>query len=104
MTADAKPVSITILDKEYLISCTERERQHLYTAVEFLNKKIHEVKESGNIIGTERIAVMAALNIANELLAYKHENDDYTSKIDDTLQRLQSKINDALIQGKQLEI
>lgn len=104
MTTDAKPVSITILDKEYLISCTERERDQLYTAVDFLNKKMHEVKESGNVIGTERIAVMSALNIAHELLAYKHENDDYTSRIDDTIQRLQSKINDALTQGKQLEI
>ena len=104
MTTDAKPVSVTILDKEYLISCTEQEREQLYTAVEHLNNKMQEIKESGNVIGTERIAVMAALNIASEFLTYKHENADYTSKVDDTVQRLQSKINDALTLGRQLEI
>ena len=104
MTTDAKPVSVTILDKEYLVSCTEREREQLYSAVEYLNKKMQEIKDSGNVIGTERIAVMAALNIASEFLTYKHENADYTSKVDDTVQRLQSKINDALTLGRQLEI
>ncbi len=104
MTAGSKPVSITILDKEYLISCTEREREQLFTAVEHLNNKMQEIKDSGNVIGTERIAVMAALNIASEYLTYKHENADYTSKVDDTVQRLQNKINDALTRGKQLEI
>ncbi len=104
MTQDSKPVSINLLDKEYLISCEENEREQLHTAVEFLNNKMQELKNSGKVIGTERIAVMTALNITHELLAYKQENDDYTYTMDTTIRRLQSKINDALIKDRQLEI
>ncbi len=104
MTQDSKQVSINRLDKDYLISCAENEREQLHTAVEFLNNKMQELKNSGKVIGTERIAVMTALNITHELLAYKQENDDYTYTMDTTIRRLQSKINDALIKDRQLEI
>ena len=104
MSDSAGPVSIKILDKEYLIACPEEEREQLHTAVTYLNSQMQGLKNSGNVIGTERLAVMAALNIANELLAYKRENDDYASSVDTMVRRLQTKINDALIKGKQLEM
>ena len=99
-----KPVSFTILDKEYLISCNEQEREVLHRAIEVLNRKMRDVKASGKVIGTERIAVMAALHIAHELLEYKQRNESYTSNVDDLIRRLQTKIDDALIKGKQMEI
>lgn len=92
----ATPVTVTILDKEYLISCTEQEREQLHAVVELVNGKLLEVKNSGSIIGAERIAIMASLNIANELLAYKRRNADYTSSVDTTIGRLQTKIDAAL--------
>ena len=101
---NGKPVSVNILDKEYLISCGDGEREQLHTAVNFLNMKMKEVKDSGKVIGSERISVMTALNIAHELLAYKRENADYTHSIDKTIQRLHIKLNEALTNGKQLEI
>ena len=104
MSENPKAVSVTILDKEYLISCTENERDLLHRAVEYLNLKMKEVKSSGKVIGSERIAVMAALNITHELLAYKTENDDYTSRVDGLVRRLQDKIDIALTQGKQMEM
>jgi len=104
MNETGKPVSISILDKEYLISCEESEREQLHTAVEFLNAKMLEMKNSGRVIGSERIAVMTALNLAHDLLAYKQENHDYTSSVDTTIQRLQNKIDEALIKGRQLEM
>jgi cell division protein ZapA len=102
--SEGKPVSVHILDKEYLISCADSEREQLHTAVTFLNMKMKEVKESGKVIGAERIAVMTALNIAHELLAYKRHNADYTNTIDKTIQRLRNKLDEALTNGKQLEI
>lgn len=99
-----KPVSVQILDKEYLISCEDSEREQLHTAVTFLNMKMKEVKDSGKVIGAERIAVMTALNIAHDLLAYKRQNADYTNSIDRTIQRLRNKLDEALTNGKQLEI
>lgn len=104
MTDNTKAVNVTILDKEYLISCEEEERDLLRRAVEYLNVKMKDVKASGKVIGSERIAVMAALHITHELLAYKTENDDYTSKVDGLVRRLQNKIDDALTQGKQMEM
>ncbi|OGT65126.1 MAG: hypothetical protein A2W69_01140 [Gammaproteobacteria bacterium RIFCSPLOWO2_02_47_7] len=100
----SKPINVTLLDKEYLIACSEEERDILHRAIEFLNQKMREVKSSGKVIGSERIAVMAALHIAHELLQYKDRNESYTSNVDSLIRRLQSKIDDALVKGKQMEI
>ena len=94
-----KPARVSILDKEYLISCTEDEREQLYSVVEFLNGKLLEVKNSGKVIGTERVVIMAALNIANELLAYRQKNEHYTESVDSVVKRLQAKIDDVLVEA-----
>jgi cell division protein ZapA len=100
----SKPINVTLLDKEYLIACSDEERDVLHRAIELLNLKMREVKASGKVIGSERIAVMAALHIAHELLQYKDRNESYTSNVDNLIRRLQSKIDDALVKGKQMEI
>ncbi len=102
--SEAKPTSITILDKEYLIACSDEERDILNDAASLLNERMQEMKTSGKIIGSERIAVLAALNIAHEMLAYKNEKQDYTSNVDGVVRRLQDKIDDALVKGSQIGI
>jgi len=104
MSPEAKPINIKIMDKEYLISCPENERDQLYNAAEMVNSKMSQIKNAGSVIGSERIAVMAALNIAHELLDYRDKNAVYTSRLDDTIRRLQGKIHNALGKGEQLEI
>ena len=104
MSEAAKPVSVTILEKEYLIACSEEERDLLNDAADLLNDKMQEVKTSGKIIGSERVAVLAALNIAHEMLAYKKENEGYTLNVDGVVRRLQNKIDDALMRGSQIGI
>ena len=79
MNENGKPVTINILDKEYLISCDENEREQLHTAVGYLNSKMLEMKNSGRVIGSERIAVMTALNLAHELLAVITSRESITS-------------------------
>jgi cell division protein ZapA len=103
MNSISKPLNVTLLDKEYLIACTDEERDLLHRAIELLNVKMRDVKASGKVIGSERIAVMAALHIAHDLLQYKDRNESYTSSVDNLIRRLQSKIDDALIKGKQME-
>ena len=71
--------------------------------VNILARHTIKTKKNGSVIGSERIAVMTALNIANEMLEHKKENQDYNFKIDSTLSRLQSKINDALDIKSQLD-
>ena len=98
MTQQSRPIRVSILDKEYLISCPEDEREQLYSVVEFVNEKLLEVKNSGKVIGTERVVIMTALNIANELLACKQKNRHYTESVDSLMKRLQAKIDDVLLE------
>lgn len=68
-------VTVHILDKEYCITCPPEERSNLEGAASYLDRKMREIRSSGKVIGADRIAVMAALNITHELL-HKHERLD----------------------------
>ena len=99
----AKPMRIHILDKEYLVACPENEREALFASAELLTSKMKEIRNSGKIVGADRIAVMAALNLAHELLDHKNSKDDYQHSISTRIRALQDKIDIALNQGNQLE-
>src|SRR5579864_1728893 len=64
-------LDVSILGREYRVSCRESERDELLQAVQFLDRRMREIRDSGKVAGSERIAVMAALNIAHELLRAK---------------------------------
>jgi cell division protein ZapA len=64
-------LDVAILGREYRIACKESEREELQQAVQFLDRRMREIRDSGKVAGTERIAVMAALNIAHDLLRGK---------------------------------
>ncbi|HEY6966797.1 MAG TPA: cell division protein ZapA, partial [Burkholderiales bacterium] len=74
MAESAKFIEISILGRNYKIACEEGERAALMEAVAFLDAKMGEIKKAGKVSGTDRIAVMAALNIAHELLSLKLGN------------------------------
>lgn len=65
----SKSLDVTIMGRDFRVACPEGEEQALLDAVDYLDKKMNEIRETGKVIGTERIAVMAALNIAHELLS-----------------------------------
>ena len=71
MAAPAKTVEVSQLGRSYRVACEDDERDALMQAVAYLDAKMGEIRKSGKITGTERIAVMAALNIAHEMLATK---------------------------------
>ena len=104
MKTSAKPIRVHILDKEYLIACPDDEREALFASAEFLTDKMKEIRDSGKIVGADRIAVMAALNMAHELLGQKTVKDDYQLDISPRIRALQDKIDVALNQGNQLEL
>ena len=96
----SKPTSVVIDEKEYLIACGEDERELLNEAAELLHTKMQEVRASGKVIGSERIAVLSGLNIAHELITYKKAKRRYTSDVDLTVSRLQSKVGTMLAKLK----
>lgn len=100
MNSPVKPITVTIMEKEYLVGCTEEEREALFQSVEFLNRKLREQRDSGKVIGSERVAVMAALNIAHEYLDYRRRNDTVDADFGAGLARIQSKIQSALTRGR----
>ena len=68
---EPKSLQISIMGREFRVACPEDEQAGLLEAVDYLNKKMLEIRDGGKIIGLERIAIMAALNIAHELLTTK---------------------------------
>jgi cell division protein ZapA len=71
MSADPKALQINVMGREFRVACPENEQKELLEAVDYLNKKMDEIRDHGKVIGVERIAIMAALNIAHELLTTK---------------------------------
>ena len=96
MSADSKPINVHILDKEYLVACPDNERDALLNAARHLDHAMRGVRDSGRVIGSERIAVITALNITHELLQNRKENDQLTQSVDDGVRRMMEKIELAM--------
>ena len=71
MSAESKGLQINIMGREFRVACPEEEQKGLLEAVDYLNRKMNEIRDQGKVIGLERIAIMAALNITHEFLATK---------------------------------
>jgi len=71
MKSDGRGIQVTILDRTLRIACKEDEQEDLLKAVEYLDAKMREIRNSGKVIGGERIAILAVLNIAHELLSIR---------------------------------
>jgi cell division protein ZapA len=69
MSAEPTGLQINIMGREFRVACPENEQKGLLDAVDYLNKKMQEVRDNGKVIGLERIAIMTALNIAHEFLS-----------------------------------
>ena len=99
----ANTVTVKILDKEYQVACPEEQESQLESSAKYLDKQMRTIRDTGKVIGLERIAVMAALNISFELLqASAQGGSGQTSN--NALKRLNSKLDDALYDLRQLEI
>ena len=97
-------VSVRILEKEYQVSCPASERTDLLDSAEMLNEKMREIRDSGTILGSERIAVITALNMANELLRTSNLDKEIGAELPPRLKDLESKISRVFEEAKQLEI
>ena len=89
-------VTIIIMDKEYRIQCQEDEEKQLKQAADYLNNKMLEIRKSLGGIGTERIAIMAAINICYEHLSANNkiekQNQEIKFKVDNLLQKVTSSL------------
>ena len=95
-------VNIKILEKEYQISCPAEERKDLVDCADMLNAKMREIRDSGKVVGLDRIAVMAALNMANELIKSKTVTDSLEGDAKIKIQSMRERVETALQSGQQL--
>lgn len=92
-----KGISVRVLSKEYQVVCPEGSERDLREAAVFLDAKMREIRNSGRVIGLERIAIMAALNVAHELLSQRSLKEQYNHDLSLQIGRLQTKIDEALL-------
>ncbi len=97
-------VSVRLLDREYQVACPAEERSDLLDSAEYLDGKMREIRDSGKVVGLDRIAVIAALNIANELIKQRKHGTVVESDVGARLKTLRERIETALEKGQQLEL
>ncbi len=101
---DRAQISLRIMEKEYVVACPYEERSALLDAAEFLNSRMREIRDSGKVVGHDRIAVMVALNLANELLRVKNRDAKLEGEVASRLRAMRERVEGALEKGQQLEL
>jgi len=97
-------VSVRLLDRQYEVACPVEERSDLLDSAEYLDAKMREVRDSGKVVGLDRIAVISALNIANELIKLKQQGPTLDGDVGSRLRLLRERVESALATGQQLEL
>ena len=104
MTEPNAQVSVRILDKEYQVACPATERTNLLDSAEILNAKMREIRDSGRIVGLDRIAVMAALNMANDLIHANARDQELEGDISNRLKIISDRVDNVLGDSQQLDL
>lgn len=102
-------VTVKILEKEYQVACPEEQEAELVVSAKYLDKQMRSIRDTGKVIGLERIAVMAALNISYELLQASEQGSGNAPAVKaepdpESVHHLNRKLDDALYQLRQLSI
>ena len=101
-TDSAKTLEVTLLGRSYRVACSDGEREALLQAVAYLEGKMNEIKQSGKVAGTERIAVMAALNVAHELLSLRLGDGFDLGKAKRRISSIEARLEAALAKQEKL--
>ena len=101
---DQARVSVRIMEKEYVVACPYDERSALLDAAEFLNARMREIRDTGKVVGLDRIAVMAALNLAHEYLKGKVRESKVDNGVGQRVRALRERVEGALGKSQQLEL
>lgn len=99
MSKPGEAMTIEILDKQYTISCPPEEKQALLESARILNERLKEVRGGGKVLGTERMAVMTALNVIHEFTLLQKAH----TQVDGTVERLRGKISEAISRREEIE-
>ena len=104
MITDANRVSVRILEKEYQVNCPEEEVDQLTASARYLDAQMRGIRDSGKVLGLDRMAVMAALNITNDLLSVRTERTSAVTAIEKKIGELHERVTTAIVEAKQLSL
>lgn len=96
MTKSIKPIDVTLLGKTFRVACPADQEMALYSAADYLERKMRDIQDSGRILGIDRIAVLAGLNIAHEFLNGRSTTEDYSELVSERVEKLQNRIDATL--------
>ena len=94
--AEPKTVEVNLLGRSYRVACDDHEREALMQAVAYLDAKMNEIRKAGKVMGAERIAVMAALNVAHELLTVRLGGGFDLGQAKRRISALETKLDEAI--------
>lgn len=97
-------VTIRILEKEYHVACPAEEQPALMASAELLNRKMREIRDGGKVVGLDRVAVMAALNLANEYLKTKSSDEELQQVVGLKVRAMREKLDEVLGPTKQVPL
>jgi cell division protein ZapA len=98
------PVTVHILEKEFLIACPPEERAALGESADMLNARLREIRQSGKVIGMERMVIMAALNMANDLVRLRAREQQMESQVGTRVRQMRERVEKTVAQSRQLEL
>ena len=104
MNQQLAQVSVRILDKEYQVACPADERTDLLDSAEILDSKMREIRDTGRIVGLDRIAVMAALNMAHELINAQARDRVLEGDVSSRLRMISDRVDSVLGDPQQLNL
>ena len=99
MSDPSNLISVSILDQDYQFTCPDDEREALKAAALYLDEKLRETKSAGTLVALERIAVMTALNLSDELLKARARDQRRQEQVDQRIRVLADELDDALNAG-----
>ena len=94
--SELQAVTVKILDREYKLACEPNERRQLLDAADYLEGQMREIRDGSGMVGQDKIAVLAALNIANEFLQLKHREEAFGTQVSERIRKLRARLDDAL--------
>jgi cell division protein ZapA len=97
-------VTVRILEKEYHVACPAQEKSDLLASAELLNSKMREIRDSGKVVGLDRVAVMAALNLADELIKLQGQGQELKDIVGLRVKSMRERLDNALGPVKQLSL
>ena len=100
----SSPVTVSILGKEYQVACPANEEDALIASAKMVHKNMEKIRNTGKIIGLDRIAVIAALNLAHELITIQNNQGGDLDEINKSILQMKDRVSDFLDETRQLEL